>query len=255
MGNSLIKVLLVTGALLFAGSQAVLATPITISDRVNSGTNPWYGDRENDEVEPGCVTGQAWDLESFDLTGTTLTLTGGWNFRNGYQGNASGDIFIDVNRNAVWGQDVFGGSGEGNRTEYNSAYNYDYVIHFNQRSGTTIGAGGYQVIRLTEDSRVVLTTSYYRQNDESSPWVYRSGGVGEGSGAATFGQFDDHYTMAVDVGFLGDVSDALFKFTMQCGNDNMIGRGDVSVPDGGLTAMLLGMGLIGMAAIKRRLRS
>jgi len=62
--------------------------------------------------------------------------------------------------------------------------------------------------------------------------------------------------MEINVGFLGaDVSGALFKFTMECGNDNLIGQERVTVPDGGVTATLLGMGLIGMAAIKRRLQS
>ena len=258
MKGDILTALLVTGTALCAASQVALGANITISDRVSSGTG-WYGNHEDQEVEPNCITGQAWDLESFELTGTTLTLTGGWNFQNGYDRNASGDIFIDVNGDAVFGQDVYGGSGDGNRSQLNSSYDYDYVIHFNDRSGTTIGGGGYQVIRLAPDTVVNVTSGYYRQNDESSPWVYASGGEQVGSGSAGFDDFVDsqgvHFTMAVDVGFLGDVSDALFKFTMQCGNDNLIGQGTVSVPDGGVTAILLGMGLIGMAAIRRRLRN
>jgi hypothetical protein len=251
--------MMVIGGLLIAGGQLALGANITIYDGVSSGTG-WYGSVENNEVEPNCVPTQAWDLERFDLNGTTLRLTGGWNFQSGYEGNASGDIFIDVDGNAVWGQDVFTAStSNGNLPTGNNLYGYDYVIHFN-RTGTAI-ASAYSVVQLSPNSTVALTTPYYRQNDESSPWIYVDGGteVANAGGRAVFGELASdaegrHFTMDVDVGFLGtDLSGDLFKFTMQCGNDNLIGR--VPVPDGGVTAMLLGVGLVGLATLKRRLLS
>ena len=36
---------------------------------------------------------QAWDLEAFLFDGTNLSLVGGYDFRDGYGGMASGDIF------------------------------------------------------------------------------------------------------------------------------------------------------------------
>jgi len=255
MKGGIIKTWLVTGGLLCAASQVALGVDITIWDGVGAGGG-WYGGQENDEVEPNCVGNQSWDLESFDLTGTTLRLTGGWNFLGGYDHNASDDIFIEVDGDAVFGEDRFSGSGNGNLVDRN-VYGYDYVIHFTNRGDQNLGAGNYAVYQLGANS--TLLTPYYRQNDASGPWVYNDGGelIRDGDIVYVPDQLDGGlYSMEINVGFLGaDVSGALFKFTMECGNDNLIGQERVTVPDGGVTATLLGMGLIGMAAIKRRLQS
>jgi hypothetical protein len=39
---------------------------------------------------------------------------------------------------------------------------------------------------------------------------------------------------------------------MECGNDNIIGRAPTSVPDGGATMALLGLGLLCLAGLQRR---
>lgn len=251
MKGGSIKAWLVAGAVLCAASQAALGADITIWDGVGAGGGPAY---ESREVEPGCIDAPQWYLESFDLTGTTLTLTGGWNFLGGYDRNASGDIFIDVDGAVSYGEDLFSGSGNGNLPDSN-VYGYDYVIHFVNRGDQSIGAE-YEVYQL--GANATLLTPYYRQNDASGPWVYNSGGEPinvEGFVYAPDRLNGDPYSISVDVGFLGaDVSGALFKFTMECGNDNMIGQNRTTVPDGGVTAMLLGTGLIGLAGIKRRLQ-
>ena len=69
-----------------------LGTNITIWDGVSSSSD-WHGIQEDQEVEPGCIPGQLWDLEGFFLDGTMLTMVGGFDFENGYGGYQSGDIF------------------------------------------------------------------------------------------------------------------------------------------------------------------
>ena len=58
------------------------------------------------------------------------------------------------------------------------------------------------------------------------------------------------------LGFLtpDELDGALLKLTMECGNDNLIGRvPSTSVPEGGMTFALLGLGLLGMVGVRRKL--
>ena len=78
-------------------------TNITTWDGYGSGTG-WYGAQENNEVEPGASTGQAWDLEGFyfNESNNTLALVGGFDFvlgatALGYDWVQSGDIFLETN--------------------------------------------------------------------------------------------------------------------------------------------------------------
>ena len=49
---------------------------------------------------------------------------------------------------------------------------------------------------------------------------------------------------------------AYFHYTMACGNDNLMGhaRQLSRVPDGGVTVLLLGMAVVGMGLVGRKLR-
>ena len=62
----------------------------------NSSWNTWYHSQEDQEVEPGAVSGQDWDLEGFFYNGTVLNMVGGYDFVNGLAGTTAGDIFLDV---------------------------------------------------------------------------------------------------------------------------------------------------------------
>lgn len=72
----------VMGILLLLGLGATsvyalnLGTNITIWDKMGTVN-------EDQEVEPNCVWDQQWDLEGFFLKGTTLTMVGGYDFKNG----------------------------------------------------------------------------------------------------------------------------------------------------------------------------
>jgi len=250
------------GALTALSGMSALAGDITLFDKVSGnafGSDARPGIQEDNETEPGTISNQSWDLEAFHLNGTTLSMIGGFNFLAGNAGQASGDIFIDTNGDAVWGTDT-GGFGLG--SVLNSVFKYDYVIHFTGRTDQTI-TGAYEVYSL---SSATDTSVYYQINQEANPWKYESGGalVGGPYGTGTAVQTDlgtsnyggltggQHFKFGgIDLSFLTPTerAGALFKFTMECGNDNLIGR----VPDGGATILLMSAGLTGLGLVRRRL--
>jgi len=269
-------------ALVLAGAYAApaVAENITIPDRMGTGTG-WYSrDREDQEVEAGMQTGQKWDLEGFFLTGTKLTMVGGFNFMTGEGGFSSGDIFIDTSTpfDAVYGDPL---AGSFPRVPPNGSisvtgdFGYDYVVDLD------FGTGKYKVYAL-DDASVLKTTYYYNHNLGSNPWAYNHSDnpddtfVAEGTirydaamtnakihsdlgapgttlkidGGLTTGY---HYAATVDLGFLGSGQEFLSHFTMQCGNDDLMGRGATPVPEPG-TLMLLGSGMVGLVWYRRRKR-
>lgn len=251
-------------------SLSATAVNITIPDTVVSGTG-WYGPQEDNETEPGTVTGQVWDMEAFLYNPATreLQMQGGFNMVQGYGTYYSGDIFIDVNGDAKWGiKAPSDTSGNGYATRSNDDYLWDYAIVFGRESAQEGGdklTGSYSVYQLTGST---LFEVYYSQNWESNPFRYASGGVKvEGADgnitqlddvnpaqALGYGGNDTHYLLSgIDLSFLlGQVtaSEATLHFTVGCGNDLLMGS--TSVPDGGMTVMLLGLSLGGMSLIARR---
>ncbi|MBN9689406.1 MAG: VPDSG-CTERM sorting domain-containing protein [Verrucomicrobia bacterium] len=273
-------------------SPLTQAKDITIFDEVTQGkknNKGWWGGsalqndvnvdtrgiKEDNETEPGTAIGQEWDLEAFHLNGTTLSMIGGFNFLTGEGTYASGDIFIDVDGDAVFGPSTPGGTGT--TLKSNSLFGYDYVISLQGRGlngsydsvDQTID-GTYKVYKISNSSVDVTVAAIGSAN----PWTYHSGGelirnpATPGSdiyGTATqtaytggeyqgFNGNNNHYELGgFDLSFLGSQlgPGTLFKFTMECGNDNLIGR----VPDGGTTMLMLGMSLGGLAFVSRRFRA
>lgn len=247
----------VAGAVLgfmLAGAVTVYALDlginITRADGLTSGGIGWYNrgvPGEDQEVEPGNYTSQAWDLEGFFLKGRVLSMVGGWDFRQGYGGFRSGDLFIDVNGNAQ-----FGPAAQGSFTGvFHHAFGYDYVAVLN------FATGQYDVLDITG---VATQSILYRINDGGNPWRYHRGGIPvSGYTAVPIGYQEGltdaqvgygltgglHQVVTVDLGFLPPgVGEIICHFTLECGNDNLMGQAVVPVAS---TVLLFGSGLVGLA--------
>ena len=247
--------------LILLSAGTTWAIGITIPDLNYSSSTGWYGQQEDDEVEPGMVKAQEWDLEQFTLEGTTLELVGGYDFKDGRDGYNSGDIFIG-------GVDVLYGPAAATASQDSVAngtmknlFNYDYAIDL---LFDPSGNHKYNVYRIDSNTDVE-TAVYYNHgtgisNQASNPIeltnpnslsvAYTGDLVFVEKNAA-----DDKYHLSVDIGFLlqeGWAGDEFIShFTMQCGNDNLMGKGTAPVPEP-TTMFLLGTGLIGLVGVCRK---
>jgi hypothetical protein len=226
-----------------------------------------YAVREDKETE-GSTTQQSigsqdWDLEGVFIKGNSLALVGGYNFMgvSGHWTNsAPGDLFIDLNTDFLNPAGVPAGG------TTNSALNYNYVFDLNYGDRSNPGAYTYTVKDLTFGS---IVTNNANDFGDSSPWTLASGGtdLGFGTGTAQYYTgisgvtFDgtNHYALVFDLSYLGlptGVPVSLYShFTMQCGNDNLMGytswTPETNVPEPG-AMLLLGTCLLGMAIVGRK---
>lgn len=247
------KIFLLFLGVFFLCTGIVQASNITtIYDGKGSGTG-WAGAQEDNEVEPGMIQDQSWDLEGFFLNGNTLSLVGGYNFKTGNSTYTSGDIFISTN-GAPKVQNY-----AGNYSIVDNDYGYNYVIDLNWGDTNT-----YNVYAITKTSHVI--TAYYLQNQGSSPWQYKhddhnsedslvaSGTIGydpyTGGLFSGWNGNDTHNELQVDLGFLPVDVGFYVHYTMGCGNDNIMGQ-YIPNPEPA-TMLLLGFGLIGLAGLGRR---
>lgn len=248
------------GTAVVALSSQVMASPldatnITVFDGQGSGSG-WYGTQEDNEVEPHNGYGQKWDLEGFFQKGNNVSIVSGYNLKNGEkQGRhhwTSGDIFIDINNDVTRGSRTWS---NGNKTVKNT-YGFDYVLDVNWSNLT------YDIVKL--DANSYTKTSYFKNNQAANPWLYAGGGDVIGNGAFSLSSLTDaesgflggkhYYANGFDLSFLGENANFNLHFTMQCGNDDLRGKGKtpttpVPVPS---VAALMGIGLLALGRARRR---
>jgi hypothetical protein len=254
-----------TGIALSALMFSASATNITIADG-NVTQNNYYwdatwmaGTAEDNEVEPGCETGQNWDMEAFLLNGTTLTAVSGYDLKNGFDNTVAGDLFVDI-----------GGSA-----------GYDFVYDIDWMSGTYLlyqidGSGTINKITMPVESIVNATSNPISYTAGVNQTVLKTGslnyqsGIISGAALVTATGDADALTLAGAANWKGqtinnthniasfDVSrfageEATFHLTMSCGNDNLMGRAKVSVPEPGSASLLiLGLLSLGGCFVSRR---
>jgi len=219
---------------------------------------------EDNETEPGCDNSQKWDLEAFLLKGNKLSMVGGYNFKEGQVGwnpalqsnynYKSGNIFIDVK----------GKNGP-------SKWDYAIVMNFSGATQNSDGSWsvGYDLKQVTSDNFKNGYISANENDPESAPWRLGTGnGVTIESGTFTFRKLtideckalglnpnQTHWTVeGFDLAFLDGQGDFDVKFTMECGNDNLVGSSKIALPEPGTLSMLI-MGSLCMAgfwALRRK---
>jgi hypothetical protein len=228
-------------------------------------SNSWYSANEDNEVEPGAVTGQNWDMEGFYLSDGTgdaatgsLAMVGGYNFVYGVGDIASGDIFIDTNMDTTY---------------------WEYVLDLNFDQTDPENDSTYAVYKNSKDDQgnqsiEIDTTLGGPSGTSGKAWTYISGGDLVSYNGATLQnlalnyltyQSDNeiggdltggyHNKVTVDVSFLGPGTGFSAWSTMNCGNDALFGNEPASaaVPEPA-TIFLLGSGLLGLFGYRKKFR-
>jgi hypothetical protein len=239
---------------------------------------------EYQEVEPGMQTGSVWDLAAFvNPSSGRLGVVSAYNLAAGYGGTTLGDIMVSVNPANVSG--YADPNTAYNRYVLNSAFHYDFAIRLNFSAGT------YSVIDIDENT-VMENGEYNAQrfggyyNSASQPWrvanvttttTGQSGNTGNVIFSGQLTYFSNQsaatssaltgYTVTSDYKYYAEIGtnwinpylnnsnpEALYKLTMECGNDNMLGyqtAGFVRVPDGATTISLLGFSFLAIVGVSK----
>lgn len=240
--------------------STVSASNITIYDEDGYyGTSSSIG-REDQETEPNMINNQYWDMEGFFLDGANLSAVAGFDFRDGYRHEGllytMGDIFIDVTGDAQYGTSSH--SRWNNTSLLN--YGYEYVLdvdwsnltynayQLNSRSSFVSVIEGQNIpesnpFRLQLTSELLLSSGslLYQENLTNAQTGFTGG---------------THYSVSgFNLAFLGDNTTFTSHLTMLCGNDNLMGRGTVDVPNVPEPSILgfLPFGLLLLAGIRRKI--
>ncbi len=259
---------LAVGMLGLALAQGVNALDITIADphrdKLFDGTKTGPALPENNRVEWNALAGQTWDLEQFDVSGSKLAMTGGFNYLTGKGAGVSfvvpmGDIFVYIGQVPYSIPD----GPEDHNGPWVGAGAWDYVIAFERQAGTLLesniketSSGSGKVNYAIVNSGTIALTQGTGTLNTGLPWRYND--------TVTYNKMADYSTSTDAEGKHYSLSNidlspilaaaagqpVYLHATFRCGNDVMWGQ--VPVPDGGLTVTLLGMGLVGLGFVARR---
>jgi len=225
-------------------------------------------------------------LGESDVGGEThdiLTIVGGYDFIDNSSW-ASGDIYFDLggstqddSTTAKFGMGAHNPNNDPDapdsvydRVDYDNStrgnlsvkYNWGYDLVFdidweNFNVGDT--TFNYDVYQLTDES--YNKSTHYNAWDESGAWRYdteQGSAIFKGSGEGTYltGLTDsdvgfdggNHNALSIDLTGFVDPTKFVSHFTMQCGNDNLMGD---PVPEPS-TIILLGLGILGLVGFRKK---
>ena len=237
---------------------------------------------EYQEIEPGMATGALWDLAAFVTPSAgRLGVVSGYNLGGVTQNTRIGDIMVKVGP-------VANNYGDQNQayTQYAlNTFGYDFAVRMN------FGANTYSVFAI--DANTMMENGQYaangNHNSASSPWrlaTTTNGNASANIGTAVAGfqnlslgyltnntvaaasaatgytvTSDYKYYVEINTTFVNTLAASLnsptvlYKLTMECGNDNMLGVDtvgqNVAVPDGASTLALMGIGLLSIVGLAR----
>lgn len=232
---------------------------------------------EDGRVEWNAVANQTWDLENFYFDKGTgeLKMVGGFNFVTGQGYNSDGlagglngtpypmgDIFVYINPTA--GQPYTVPNATDNNGPWGGKDDWDYAVAFVRGSDGNIKVTAGQVeYVITANNGTVYTPTGTTILKSDLPWKAASVDFSSPLSADYWSSGDQSLTRDTWINYIGDIDlsaiydplgedDVLyFHTTMMCGNDVMWGKTS-GVPDGGLTLLMLGAGLSGLALLRRR---